>query len=584
MIRAQLTIDPTFRVGAVDSRLFGSFAEHMGRCVYTGLYEPDHPSATELGFRGDVLDLVEELGVSVVRYPGGNFVSGYHWEDGVGPQEERPRRLDLAWRAIEPNAFGVDEFAAWCATAGVEPMMAVNLGTRGVAAAAELLEYCNHPEGTELSDLRRANGAKEPHDIKVWCLGNEMDGPWQIGHKTAAEYGRVAAEAARAMRRLDPTVELVACGSSNTGMPTFASWEATVLAECYDAVDHVSLHNYYDPTAGDLGDFLASGMDLDRAISAVVATADHVGARLGSRRRLKVAVDEWNVWYQSRFHGEDSLEWAEHRALIEDTYDVADAVVVGSLLVTLLRHADRVGIACQAQLVNVIAPIRTDARRPGVAADDLPPVRPGRGAGAGRGPAGRAPGAGLRQRRARRRAAARRHRDVRRGERGGDPLRGEPVRRRRPRARGRPARTARPAAWRPPPRWPVPTATSAPPTPPTGPTRSGRRTNPRVRLGRRRLTAVLPPVSWNVVRLLPDQTTTPHRPSVLRRTHAQQPLHQPPVRALPARVPRRHGGQPAGRGLRQGARLGRPGRRWLHRQGLRRPEAEPGLLERLHRR
>ena len=364
MIRAQLTIDPTFTVGTVDPRLFGSFAEHMGRCVYTGLYEPDHPSATDQGFRGDVLDLVTELGATIVRYPGGNFVSAYRWEDGVGPLEDRPRRLDLAWRAIEPNAFGVDEFAAWCTTAGVEPMMAVNLGTRGVAAAAALLEYCNHPEGTELSDLRRANGAKEPHGIKVWCLGNEMDGPWQIGHKTAAEYGRVAAEAARAMRRLDPGVELVACGSSNTGMPTFASWEATVLAECYDDVDHVSLHNYYDPTTGDLGDFLASSTDLDRAITAVVSTADHVGARLGSRRRLSVAVDEWNVWYQSRFHGEQSLEWAEHPALIEDTYDVADAVVVGSLLITLLRHADRVGIACQAQLVNVIAPIRTAAGGP----------------------------------------------------------------------------------------------------------------------------------------------------------------------------------------------------------------------------
>ena len=354
-----MTVDPSFRVGAVDARLFGSFAEHMGRCIYTGLYEPDHPSATQLGFRGDVLDLVDELGPTIVRYPGGNFVSAYQWQDGIGPQEERPRRLDLAWRSLESNAFGVDEFAAWCRAADIEPMMAVNLGTRGVADATALLEYCNHPEGTELSDLRRANGAKEPHYIKVWCLGNDLDGPWQIGHKTATEYGRVAAEAARAMRRLDPTLELVACGSSNSRMETFASWEAIVLAECYEAVDHVSLHNYYDPDAGDLGDFLASGTDLDRAISAIVSTADHVGARLGSRRRLKVAVDEWNVWYQSRFHGEDSLDWAEHRPLIEDTYDVADAVVVGSLLITLLRNADRVGIACQAQLVNVIAPIRT---------------------------------------------------------------------------------------------------------------------------------------------------------------------------------------------------------------------------------
>jgi alpha-N-arabinofuranosidase len=361
---ATLTLDPTFRVGPVDRRLFGSFVEHMGRCVYTGIHEPGHPTADDSGFRGDVLELVRELGPTILRYPGGNFVSNYRWEDGVGPLEDRPRRLDLAWRAIEPNQVGVDEFTAWCRRTGAEPMMAVNLGTRGVREAVELLEYCNHPEGTALSDLRRQNGTKEPHDIRVWCLGNELDGPWQIGHKSALEYGRLAAETARAMRRLDPRVELVACGSSNTHMPTFASWEATVLAECYDAVDYVSLHTYYDPTDRSPADHLAAGVDLDRAIDAIVATADHVGARLGSGHRLRLSVDEWNVWYQSRFDGEQSLAWAEAPELIEDTYDVTDAAVVGSLLITLLRHADRVGIACQAQLVNVIAPIRTRAGGP----------------------------------------------------------------------------------------------------------------------------------------------------------------------------------------------------------------------------
>ena len=364
MTTATLTLDPAFRVGDVDRRLFGSFVEHMGRCVYTGIYEPDHPTADERGFRGDVLDLVRELGPTIVRYPGGNFVSGYRWEDGVGPLEDRPRRLDLAWRSLESNEVGVDEFVQWCRDAGTEPMMAVNLGTRGVAEAVDLLEYCNHPEGTAWSDLRRANGAKEPHDIKVWCLGNELDGSWQIGSKQAFEYGRLAAATAHAMRRTDPRVELVACGSSNTTMPSFASWEATVLEECYDLVDYVSLHNYYDPVGRSLGDHLGSAVDLDRAIDAIVSTADHVGARLKSRHRLRVSVDEWNVWYQSRFNGESSLEWAERRELIEDTYDVADAVVVGSLLITLLRHADRVGIACQAQLVNVIAPIRTRAGGP----------------------------------------------------------------------------------------------------------------------------------------------------------------------------------------------------------------------------
>ena len=366
MTPATISLDPAFRTGPVDRRLFGSFVEHMGRCVYTGIYEPGHPTADEDGFRRDVLDLVRELGPTIVRYPGGNFVSGYRWEDGTGPREERPRRLDLAWRALETNQVGVDEFMTWCSRSAVEPMMAVNLGTRGVAEAVDLLEYCNHPEGTRLSDLRRANGAKEPYGVRVWCLGNELDGPWQIGHKTPFEYGRLAAETAHAMRRVDPDVELVACGSSNTGMPTFATWEAAVLEQCYDAVDYISLHNYYDPVGAATEDFLASGADLDRAIRAVVATADHVGARLKSRRRLKLSVDEWNVWYQSAWdekeHGR--AEWVEARRLIEDTYDVADAAVVGSLLITLLRHADRVGIACQAQLVNVIAPIRTEPGGP----------------------------------------------------------------------------------------------------------------------------------------------------------------------------------------------------------------------------
>ncbi len=360
VVIARLTLDPAFRTGTVDKRLFGSFAEHMGRCVYTGVFEPGHPTADDRGFRGDVLELVRELGTTVVRYPGGNFVSAYRWEDGVGPLDLRPRRLDLAWRSLEPNTFGVDEFAAWCEEAGVEPMMAVNLGTRGVQAAVDLLEYCNHPEGTSLSDQRRANGAKEPHDIRIWCLGNELDGPWQIGHKTADEYGRLAAETARALRRTDPRVELIACGSSNTRLPTFAAWEATVLEHCFDDVDHISLHHYADPESQSAADFLASGLSLDRAIDAVVATADSVAARRHSRKRIGIAVDEWNVWYQSRFHGESSLEWADAPRLIEDTYDAADAAAVGGLLMSLLRHADRVSIACQAQLVNVIAPIRTE--------------------------------------------------------------------------------------------------------------------------------------------------------------------------------------------------------------------------------
>ena len=347
---ATLTLDPAFTVAEVDRRMFGSFVEHMGRCVYTGIYEPDHPTAGEDGFRGDVLALTRELGVSVVRYPGGNFVSSYRWEDGVGPVEDRPVRLDLAWRGIEPNAVGLNEFMQWARVADVEPMMAVNLGTRGVQEAMDLLEYCNHPEGTYWSDLRRSHGAKEPHAVKLWCLGNELDGPWQMGQKTATEYGRLAAETAKAMRMVDPGIELVAVGSSNSGMPQFGAWEAEVLRHTYEHVDYISMHDYYEEHDGDTASFLASSADMDRFITSVVATADHVGATLRSRKRLKISFDEWNVWYQARFVGQQQLGWQFARPLIEDEYTALDAVVVGSLLVTLLKHSDRVGVACQAQL------------------------------------------------------------------------------------------------------------------------------------------------------------------------------------------------------------------------------------------
>ncbi|MFL6075196.1 MAG: alpha-N-arabinofuranosidase [Mycobacteriales bacterium] len=361
---ARCVLDRDFRIGAVDPRLFGTFVEHMGRCVYTGIHEPDHPTADRYGFRGDVADLVRELGATVVRYPGGNFVSGYRWEDGVGPVEDRPTRLDLAWRSLEPNTVGLNELVGWARRLGLEPMVAVNLGTRGIDAARALVEYANHPSGTYWSDLRIGHGVAEPHDIRLWCLGNELDGPWQIGHKTADEYGRLAVETAKAMRQVDPRIELVACGSSHRGMPTFGAWEATVLGHAYDEVDYVSLHAYYEETDGDRASFLASALDMDAFIDAVVATCDHVAARRRSAKRLRLSFDEWNVWYLSRFAGERRLEVARTPRLIEDTYGVVDAVVVGSLLMTLLDHADRVAVGCQAQLVNVIAPIRAEPGGP----------------------------------------------------------------------------------------------------------------------------------------------------------------------------------------------------------------------------
>ena len=369
MTAARIVVDRDFTAGEVPRRIFGSFVEHMGRCVYTGIYEPGHPLADEDGLRTDVLQLTREMGVTVVRYPGGNFVSGYRWEDGIGPAADRPHRLDGAWHTVESNAFGLHEFISWARKAGVEPMEAVNLGTGGVEEARQLVEYANHPGGTAWSDRRMANGAREPFGIKLWCLGNEMDGPWQIGHKTADEYGRLAQETAKAMRYVDPTIELVACGSSNSSMPTFGAWEQTVLGHAYDEVDYVSLHAYYEERDGDTASFLASAVDMDRFIESVVATADAVGAARKSPKRINLSFDEWNVWYTRRGAADAPGEvaeagWAYHPPLIEDTYSVTDAVVVGTFLNSLLRHGDRVKIANQAQLVNVIAPIRTEPGGP----------------------------------------------------------------------------------------------------------------------------------------------------------------------------------------------------------------------------
>jgi alpha-N-arabinofuranosidase len=363
MFDCSVALDPTAVVAPVPARLFGSFVEHMGRCVYGGVFEPGSPYADENGSRTDVLELTRELGVTVARYPGGNFLSTYRWEDGVGPVDERPRRLDLAWRSVEPNTFGLSEFVRWARSAGVEPMLGVNLATRGVAAACDLLEYANFPGGTQLSDRRIAHGDRDPYGVKLWCLGNELDGPWQIGQQPAAEYGRLAAETAKAMRRLDPGIELVACGSSNEAMPTFGTWEKEVLEQAFDYVDYISLHAYFDPEGG-RRQYLASARTMDAMIEEIAAVCDRVAARKRSRRVLKLCFDEWNVWRQRRFLGADTLQWGQAPRLIEDQYTAEDAVVVGSLLMSLLRHSDRLAAACQAQLVNVIAPIRAESDAP----------------------------------------------------------------------------------------------------------------------------------------------------------------------------------------------------------------------------
>jgi alpha-N-arabinofuranosidase len=365
MREVKVRLNRSRAIGTTDRRLFGAFVEHLGRCIYGGLFEPGHPTANPQGFRGDVLELVRELSPTILRYPGGNFVSGYDWEDGVGPVEDRPVRMELAWLSLEPNTFGTNEFIDWCRLAGIEPMLAVNLGTRGPDDARRLVEYCNHPSGTQLSDLRRAHGWEQPHAVKFWCLGNEMDGPWQMGSKTAYEYGRIATETAKLMRLTDPTIELAAVGSSGRNMPTFGEWEREVLELTFDHVEFISLHTYLNDYAGDAPAFLASPDLIDGFIEEVIAIADAVAEKRKSKKRIMLSFDEWNVWYRTRRgSARTRASWPVAPPILEEVYSMKDALAFGGICISLLNHADRVTTACLAQLVNAIAPILTETGGP----------------------------------------------------------------------------------------------------------------------------------------------------------------------------------------------------------------------------
>ncbi len=357
-MKASLIVNKNFEIGEIDKRIYGSFVEHLGRAVYGGVYEPTHESADENGFRKDVIELVRKLGVPIVRYPGGNFVSGYNWEDGIGDKASRPTKIDLAWKSIETNQVGIDEFQKWASLAGTELMMAVNLGTRGPADAQNLLEYCNADTDTYYANLRRKNGFAAPFAIKTWCLGNEMDGTWQIGHKTAEEYGRVANETAKLMKWTDPTVELVLCGSSGYNIRTFGEWEYTVLDHAYNNVDYISLHQYYGNRSDNTADFLGRSVLMDAFIKSVASICDAVKAKKHSPKTVNLSFDEWNVWYHS--NGTKVKDWQIAPPILEDVYNFEDALLVGSMLITLQNNCDRVKIACLAQLVNVIAPIMTE--------------------------------------------------------------------------------------------------------------------------------------------------------------------------------------------------------------------------------
>ena len=363
-MKAAVTAHKDYTISTIDDRIYSAFLEHLGRAIYTGIYEPGHPTADRNGMRGDVADLVRDLKIPFVRYPGGNFVSAYNWEDGVGPRENRPTRLDLAWHTSDNNAVGVHEFSDWCDTVGTQMMLAINLGSRGLDEARNFVEYVNGPLGSYWGDLRKSHGRADPFNCRLWCLGNEMDGPWQVGHKTADEYGRLANEVAKTLRAFDKNLELIVCGSSNSDMKTYPEWERIVLEHTYESVDHISLHMYFRNPAKHTGNYLALNEKLETYISTIESTINIVKANKRSKHNVYISFDEWNVWYHSNKQDRAILDgnegWPTAPRLLEDIYNFEDVLQVGLILNSFIRKSNVVKIACIAQLVNVIAPIMTD--------------------------------------------------------------------------------------------------------------------------------------------------------------------------------------------------------------------------------
>jgi alpha-N-arabinofuranosidase len=355
----RITFDREYQIGTVDPRLFGGFLEHIGRAVYEGVFDPQSKMADQNGFRKDVLKSLEKLRFTAIRYPGGNFASGYHWMDGIGPAAFRPKIKELASQSLEPNQFGTDEFIRLSRLMNWTPMFTVNLGTGSPEEAGNWVEYCNSSAGTKFADMRVNNGAIDPYVIPLWCLGNEMDGHWQIGHMPADQYAIRARQAAKMMKLNDPSIELVVCGSCEVGLPTYMQWDRTVLESVGDEVDYISVHQYVGKGKGDTADYLAVTNSIDQHIEEIDALCKSVQGRLRSKKRCRIAFDEWNVWYRTQDAESVNGHGKTAQHLVEEEYNLEDALVVAGFLNSFIRHADVVRIANLAQIVNVLAPILT---------------------------------------------------------------------------------------------------------------------------------------------------------------------------------------------------------------------------------
>ncbi len=349
-----IKIDLERQLGYIHPHIFGGFAEHLGRCFYGGISAPGSPLADEQGFRRDVLAALHRLKMPIIRYPGGNFVSGYRWMDGVGPVENRPARLELAWRTVEPNQFGTNEFIQFCRQLNAEPFMVVNCGDGDMREARDWVEYCNGTQNTTLANLRRQHGFDAPHKVTYWGIGNEVDGGWQIGYKTPEEYARAYLEFAKVMKWVDPSIKLIASAVS--------SWRAEyveriqlLLEQAPDLIDYLALHWYVGNPENDFAQYMATSELIEQRISAIEGLINALKLQHKIRRPIAIAVDEWNVWY--RMQGTTQAELNS----LEEKYNLEDALVVAMHFNAFIRHARSVKMANIAQIVNVLAPIFTSS-------------------------------------------------------------------------------------------------------------------------------------------------------------------------------------------------------------------------------